>query len=117
MTTKLYGIKSCDTVRKARKWLDTAGVHYDYVDLREDPVSQQTLRSWLKVVGNEDLVNRRSTTWKGLSDAERDLASGAQAAALLAMHPTLIKRPLLEHDGKTLVGFDDARYQTEFNVS
>ena len=116
MTIKLYGIKSCDTVRKARKWLETAGIDYNFVDLRQEPVSQQTLTGWLEQIGHDVLINRRSTTWKGLSDSEREQASGARAAALLAEYPTLIKRPVLEHGDRTLVGFDSARYQTEFNA-
>jgi len=116
MTIKLYGIKSCDTVREARKWLENAGIEYNYVDLREEPVSKQTLTGWLEQIGHDVLINRRSTTWKGLSDSEREQANGSQAAALLAEHPTLIKRPVLEHSDNTLVGFDSARYQTEFNA-
>lgn len=105
MTTTIYGIPNCDTVRKARKWCDAHDVPYEFVDFRETPVGDARIASWLAAVG-DSLLNRRSTTWKQLSDAERDsTANDTGIIALLAAHPTLIKRPVLEHKGDIAIGF------------
>ena len=92
----IYGLNSCDTCRKARKALPEA----EFVDVRKDGVSPAQLARFFKVFG-EPLVNRRSTTWKGLSDAER----ATDPLELLAAHPTLMKRPVIEHDGALYLGW------------
>ncbi|MGV6811609.1 MAG: arsenate reductase family protein [Brevirhabdus sp.] len=100
---KLYGLKTCDTCRKAAKALEAAGKDVDIVDIRQDPLDGRTRARFLAAFGDA-LVNRRSTTWRGLSQSERD----ADAEALLAMHPTLMKRPVIE-DGQVLtLGWDKA---------
>jgi arsenate reductase (glutaredoxin) len=104
----IYGIKTCDTCRKARKWLDQAGLNYRWHDLREQTPDESTLRRWLDEVGVDKLVNRRSTTWRGLDDADRERAASAGGAlVLLREHPTLIKRPVIETGEVVLVGFTD----------
>lgn len=105
---KIYGIKSCDTCRKARKWLDQQGIEARYVDLREDGVAQKDIARWIKARGRDAVLNRRSTTWRALAAREREGLDDARAAALMAREPTLIKRPVFEADGKTVIGFDDA---------
>ncbi len=106
---KLYGIKSCDSCRKARKWLDEQGRAPAWHDLREDGIDADTIDRWLAAVGTETLVNRRSTTWRGLDEDERARAMDENtAASLLAQQPTLIKRPVIESGGRILVGFDAA---------
>lgn len=92
---KFYGLKTCDTCKKAQKALGAAGVSFDVIDVRADGVSVEDLQRWLDKVGDEVLVNRRSTTWRGMDEAARAEASGAGAAALLAANPTLIKRPVI----------------------
>ncbi len=104
----IYGIKTCDTCRKARKWLDEAGVNFRWHDLREETPDEDTLRRWLEEVGVDKLVNRRSTTWRSLDDADREQAATLEGAiVLLVEHPTLIKRPVIDTGEVVLVGFTD----------
>ena len=107
----LYGIKNCDTVKKARRWLDNQGVDYQFHDFRQDGLDKKLLDSWLKQLGWEAIVNKRSTTWRNLSDKEKDISSNAQAAKLLLANPTLIKRPVIQNSKTLLVGFKEADYQ------
>lgn len=104
----IYGIKTCDTCRKARKWLDEAGVAYRWHDLREETPDEGTVQHWLNEVGVDKLVNRRSTTWRGLDDADRERAATVEGAqSLLQEHPLLVKRPLIDTGEVVLVGFTD----------
>jgi arsenate reductase len=103
---KFYGLKNCDTCRKAMKALDAAGVDYTYIDVRADGVPEKTITGWLKQVETDTLVNKRSTTWRGLSDTEKAQADTPKgAAALLAANPTLIKRPVIETGTDIHVGW------------
>ena len=98
---KLYGLKNCDTCRKALKALENVA----FVDVRADGVPADLLADWLEEVGSDALINRRSTTWRGLSEAEKGAAAGEGAAALLAEHPTLMKRPVIVAEGAVHVGW------------
>jgi Spx/MgsR family transcriptional regulator len=106
MKVRVYGIGSCDGCRRARRALDQAGIEHDWVDLRETPPDRVRLQRWIEQLGNEVLVNRRSTTWRQLSPEARDAATDAGLTDLLEAHPTLIKRPLIEHGDACRVGFD-----------
>lgn len=106
----LYGVKTCDTCRKARRWLDTAGLDYHYVDLRDDGVTQAQLQHWLDLHGAGKLINKRSRTWRELDTAARRACEQAPLPYLLD-YPTLIKRPILVTDGVNLVGFAAADYE------
>ncbi|MBB3045917.1 Spx/MgsR family transcriptional regulator [Litorivivens lipolytica] len=110
---KLYGIKNCDTVRKARKWLEQKGIEHTFTDYRDEPLSKSELNGWYDAVGDK-LLNKRSTTWKQLSDAERSADSKDAIVGLLAQHPTLIKRPVLVKADTVHVGFSDKDYQQFF---
>ncbi|MDO3385799.1 ArsC family reductase [Gilvimarinus sp. SDUM040013] len=111
----LYGIKNCDTVKKARKWLDQADVAYHFHDLRSDGLSERQVQGWLAAVGTDTLINKRSTTWKGLNDIEKAQALQADSAtAILLNNPTLIKRPVLECNGNVHIGFKAEHYHTLF---
>ncbi len=113
--TTLVGIKNCDSVKKARKWLDSHGVAYTFHDLREQCVKEAELAKWLDAVGWETLLNRRSTSWKQLSDAVRSDVDRNKALALMLANPTLIKRPVLI-TGKTIrAGFNESDYQSIFH--
>ncbi len=112
--TTLYGIPNCDTVKKARKWLESQGVDYRFHDFRADGITAAQVKGWLKTLGAETLVNRRSTTWKQLSEAERDSIGAAAGVTLIVENPTLIKRPLLETGSTTQVGFKAADYEALF---
>ncbi len=107
----LYGIKNCDTVKKARRWLQDNGVDYRFHDLRDDGITQQQIADWIAQAGTDALLNKRSTTWRTLSDTEKTIQSDKQAVALLHQHPTLIKRPVLENGSQLLVGFKPELYQ------
>ncbi len=108
----LYGIKNCDTVKKARKWLEANQVAYQFHDFREDGLDAPLVQSWLQELGAETLVNKRSTTWKQLSDAEKAQALSDKAPALICQQPTLIKRPVLDTGEQRHVGFKAEHYQS-----
>lgn len=110
--TTLYGIINCDTCRKARRFLDAAGVPYRFHDLRQDGVTKEQVQRWLAALGVETLVNRRSTTWRALNETERARATQDQATELLLEHPTLIKRPVLDTGDSVHVGFREADYRS-----
>ncbi len=111
----LYGIKNCDTVRKARRWLDTRGLEYDFHDFREHGLTPLQVNRWLQEVPPELLLNKRSTTWKQLAPELREAVSAETLPTLLAEHPTLVKRPVLEAGDQVLVGFDANRYADIFD--
>ena len=113
--TKLFGIKNCDTVRKARKWLEQQSVQHDFIDFRDTPLSAEQLQRWHQFVG-DDLLNKRSTTWKQLSETERNIDNQANMLALLATHPTLIKRPVLDTGDTVTIGFSTDRYADIFQT-
>jgi Spx/MgsR family transcriptional regulator len=104
----VYGLKTCDTCRKARKWLDAKGIAHEFRDVREDGLAKGDVARWVKAVGDETLINRRGTTWRGLSNAKRNDAVRGQAVQLMLDHPALIKRPVFELDGEVIVGFGAA---------
>ncbi|MYM63200.1 ArsC family reductase [Pseudomaricurvus sp. HS19] len=112
--TTLYGISNCDTVKKARQWLEQNGIDYRFHDFRKDGLDQARVQGWVEQLGWETLVNKRSTTWKELDDASKAGLNADTAAALVTANPTLIKRPLLEHDNHTGVGFKAADYDAIF---
>ena len=114
MTTTLYGIKNCDTVQKALKWLHSNGHEHCFHDFRVDGLEAAQLQQWLDVLGWEGLINKRSTTWKQLSDAEKSALNDKSILDLILHSPTLIKRPLLDLNGSISVGFKAADYQTKF---
>ena len=114
--TILYGIKNCDTVRTARRWLDDHEIAYRFHDLRADGVDAVLIATWTAAIGWAALVNRRGTTWKALTAADRTILAAtdldeAAASAILCAHPSLIKRPVLDHGGHIRVGFSAAAYQ------
>lgn len=103
----VIGIKSCDTCRKALAWLKTKEIDHIFHDLRIDGLDQSRLSGWVETFGWEVLLNRRSTTWRGLSDADKADITDAKAKSLMAGHPTLIKRPVFEVGSKLYVGFTE----------
>lgn len=106
----LYGIKNCDTCRKARKALDAQGLEHRFHDLREDGLDADRLDRWLARVSALDLLNRRSTTWRSLDKHDKAELDEALARKLMLAHPTLIKRPLLETNDTLVVGYRDGDY-------
>jgi arsenate reductase len=108
--TTLYGIPNCDTVRKTRKWLAAHDIDYTFHDVRKDGLSENKLKSWIKAVGWETLLNKRGQTWRKLAEADKAGLDQAKAIRLMLAEPTLIKRPVLEQAGRVLVGFDEQQY-------
>jgi len=102
---QVYGLKNCDTCKKAIKALGAAGAHFTVVDVRDDGVPADLLAEWVRSLGAGALVNRRSTTWRGLSDADKATADGEGAVALMVQHPTLMKRPVIVAGGAVHVGW------------
>lgn len=111
----LYGIKNCDTVGKARRWLDLHGIDYNFHDFRSDGLDRRQVEAWLDELGWEQLLNKRSTSWKALGQQQRDELDNHNAVALILEQPTLIKRPLLDTGGERHCGFSADRYQLLFN--
>ena len=103
----LWGLKTCDTCKKARAWLDSKGVLYGFKDVRADGLTAEQLEAWLLATGTDTLINRRRTTWRGLDAAHQSMAdSDDTAIALMLAHPALIKRPVFVFDdGEVVVGF------------
>ncbi|MBD2858247.1 ArsC family reductase [Spongiibacter sp. KMU-158] len=113
MSSTLYGIKNCDTVKAARKWLETQNIDYVFHDLRDNPIAETQWNNWLSELGL-DLVNKRSTTWKQLDETQRNSLTEENAAPLLAANPTLMKRPLLDTGSARHIGFKAEQYQQLF---
>jgi Spx/MgsR family transcriptional regulator len=105
LTIALYGIPNCDTVRKARAWLDANGVEYVFHDYKKHGADPAKLAAWSDAVGWEALLNRRGTTFRALPDADKADIDRAKAIRLMEASPSLIKRPVVEHPGGLLVGF------------
>lgn len=103
--TTLYGISNCDTVKRARRRLQEAGIDHRFHDFRKDGLDAATLRRWLDQLGQDRLINRRGTTWRKLSAEQQRIADDEQALALLLDQPSLIKRPVIEHGTEVRVGF------------
>lgn len=111
---KLFGIKNCDTMKKAFTWLDAHGVAYEFIDYKKDGVVDSLLADWTQRAGWETLLNTRGMMWKRLSEDERADVDETKALALMADYPTLIKRPLIDTGSDLLVGFDPERYESTF---
>lgn len=111
MSPTLYGIPNCDTVKKARAWLDGRGIAYAFHDYKKAGITGDKLTGWLDVAGWETVLNRAGTTFKKLPDTAKANLDPAKAIALMLAQPSMIKRPIVEHDGGLLVGFKEAEWQ------
>jgi len=112
--TTIYGIKNCDTMKKARAWLEAHGVAATFHDYKASGIDKSTLEGWAKKVGWEVLLNRAGTTFKKLPDADKDGLTEKKAIALMLAQPSVIKRPVLETKGKLTVGFKPEAYKSLF---
>jgi arsenate reductase len=111
--TKLYGIKNCDTMKKAMNWLTDNGVAYEFIDYKKAGVAETNLPDWNARAGWEKLLNTRGLMWKKLSDEERAAVDEKKALKLMAQYPALIKRPVLDTGTRLLVGFTPETYTAE----
>jgi len=109
--TILYGIKNCDSVKKAKKWLEQENISYQFHDFRSDGLSLDLLQTFIKAADLTSLLNKRSTTFRNLTDEIKDNLTDEVMVDIILAQPTLIKRPLLSHNQAFLVGFKDSQYQ------
>lgn len=111
MTVTLYGIPNCDTVKKARAWLDGKAVAYTFHDYKKAGIDAARLNRWIAEAGLDKVLNRAGTTFRKLPEAEREGLDQARAVALMMAQPSCIKRPIVEHAGRVLVGFKPAEWE------
>ncbi len=114
MTLTLYGIKNCDTIKKARSWLDKKGVAYTFHDYKVAGIDAKRLKVWAGEVGWEALLNRAGTTFRKLPEDDKQNLDAGKAVALMVAQPSMIKRPVAEKGGKLIVGFKPEIYEKAF---
>lgn len=117
MGVTMYGIKNCDTIKKARTWLDTQGIAYDFHDYKASGIDRSSLEKWVDALGWEVLLNRAGTTFRKLPDADKAGLDAAKAIELMLAQPSMIKRPVLDDGGRLLVGFKPDLYAGHFGAS
>ena len=110
----IYGIKNCDTMKKARHYLDNNGVAYTFHDYRTDGVPETDLESWIAELGTDALINRRGTTWRKLPDTLKESLTDKSAVRLMCETPAVIKRPLLDLGDRRILGFKSSEYDSLF---
>ena len=111
MTIHIYGIPNCDTVKKARTWLEAKGIAYEFHDYKKEGASAAKLANWIEAKGVDTVLNRRGTTWRKLSDEDKADVDAANAVRQLEANPSMIKRPVVEYAGGLLVGFNEAEWE------
>lgn len=114
MSTVLYGIANCDTIKKAKKWLTDNQVAFEFHDYRKDGITDQFLYDAESALGWEAMLNKRGTTFRQLSDEDKADLTKDKALALLKEHPAMIKRPILSHEGQFHIAFKPAQYESIF---
>lgn len=112
----IYGIPNCDTIKRARQWLNERGISYAFHDYKKSGVDEQALRKWVDELGWEVLLNRAGTTFRGLADSDKQGIDAAKAIALMAANPSMIKRPVLDLGNRLIVGFKPDIYANTFEV-
>ena len=113
----LYGIPNCDTIKKAKKWLESNDVAYQFHDFRKDGLTQEQLTDWANELGWETLLNKRGTTWRQQPDDVKNTINEASAITLMLEHPAMIKRPVLDTGTSRKVGFKDTEYAALLSAS
>ncbi|MQV96044.1 ArsC family reductase [Sinorhizobium medicae] len=116
MTVTIYGIKNCDTMKTARNWLDSRGTSYDFHDYKVEGIDRAQLERWCAQLGWETLLNRSGTTFRKLDEADKQDLTAEKAIALMLRQPSMIKRPVLDADGRLLVGFKPELYEAAFGA-
>jgi arsenate reductase len=115
MAVTIYGIKACDTMVKARAWLDAHAVAYRFHDYKAEGIDAGTLNGWVQALGWETVLNRAGTTFRKLSEADRQALDAAKAVRLMLAQPSMIKRPMLDVGGKLTAGFKPDVYTALFS--
>jgi Spx/MgsR family transcriptional regulator len=114
--TTIYGIKNCDTIKKCTKWLDANEINFTYHDYRTDGIDKEMVTTFVKQLGWENVVNKRGTTYRQLTDEQKNTLNEESAIELLLKMPAMIKRPVLVHNNEYHLGFKPAQYETLFTV-
>lgn len=114
-TVNIYGIKNCDTMKKAFKWLEANGIEYSFHDYKKVGIEKDKLATWLEQSAWDELINRRGTTWRKLPEADKEEIDNDKAISLMIENTSLIKRPVLEIDGSIHLGFKDTTYEELFS--
>ncbi len=107
----LYGISNCDTVKKARRWLEAHHIDYEFRDMRKPAIESKEIKTLLQLADWQELLNKKSRTWRDLPDSDKDRLNKTSAIRLMQEQPTLIKRPVLVGDKTVLIGFDESAYK------
>ena len=115
MSIELYGIPNCDTVKKARKWLEAQGIDYAFHDYKKEGADAAKLEKWVEVAGWEKVLNRAGTTFRKLPEEDRADLDAAKAVTIMQANPSCIKRPVVEHPGGLLVGFKQPEWEKAFS--
>lgn len=112
--TKVYGIPNCDTIKKTQQWLSNNNVPFEFHDYKKEGITASKLKEWIKLVGWEALFNKKSSTWKKLKEAtEQDVNTATEAIKIMQANNSIIKRPVVEHNGTILVGFTEASFKEQ----
>ena len=114
--TTLYGIRNCDTIKKARRWLKENGIEYHFHDVRTDGITRADLQHWMKTLDWEKLLNRRGTSWRKLPASVRNSINKTSATSVMLDNPAIIKRPVLACGNKLYLGFSVDSYQSIFQL-
>jgi len=114
MTTTMYGIPNCDTIKKARKWLEAEGIEYQFHDYRKQGINSELVKEFCASLGWENVLNKRGTTYRQLSQEQKNSLTEQNAIELLVEHPAMIKRPILNHNGQLHLGFKADSYSAIF---
>ena len=114
--TTLYGIRNCDTIKKARRWLDANGIEYRFHDVRTNGITRADLQHWMKTLPWEELLNRRGTSWRKLPEPVRNSINKTSATSVMLDNPAIIKRPVLVCGDKLYLGFSVDSYQSIFQL-
>ena len=112
MNIEFYGIPNCDTVKKARTWLEAKGIGHDFHDYKKQGADAAKIADWVEQAGWEVVLNRRGTTFRKLPDADKEGLDASKAVKVMAANPSCIKRPVVEHPGGLLVGFKEEEWQS-----
>ncbi len=112
--TTLYAIPNCNTVKKARTWLEEHHIDYDFHNYKKQHIDKTTLEQWVKEFGWEVIINRKGMTWRKLDNATRESMDTSSAIQTMLDNPSIIKRPIINKDGKIIVGFNEQEYEVFF---
>ena len=116
MTITLYGIKNCDTMKKARTWLDDRQIAYRFHDYKAEGIDAASVERWIEALGWETVLNRAGTTFRALAPSDKTDLTAQKAAVLMLAQPSMIKRPILDLNGRYMAGFKPAVYEAAFSV-